>query len=259
MDFQKRMREREKQKLEEQKAEDSGDDTSGSEDYEIKFLFKSALDVGSTFLKILPDEEDMTFYHTRDGYCQAKCYIENITPKSSIAFLGWTSHPGEFTIDPPYGFVRPGEFRYITFTFKSDKIDTVEEGLYFIKGLPLSHTLDVDELEDNIEEVFHLNNQRILFTLATLSADYNLEERAEDVKYDHHVDRDNIIYSQQYQKKVEKEKKLQENDRASVKISNKQNIPAQPRPDDNMPDSGETSNNRESDLLGLNDPSHSSK
>lgn len=260
MDFQKRMK---KLQQEEDKAaaeEDSGDDTSGSEESHVKFLFRSALDVGSTFLKILPDDEDLIFYHTKNNTMQAKVYLENCCETASVAYLGWTSHSGEFEIDPPYGFIKPGGYAYMTFTFKSTEHDQVENGLYFIKGLPLSHTLDVDDLEENIHDVFHVHNQRILFTLCTLSADFSLEERAEEVVYDHHEERDNYIYTEEYKKKmkVEVNKDNETKNRgSSVRASSKPQQPKKPEVDNYEPEPEiSRSQQRESDLLGLEDSSN---
>lgn len=256
MDFRQRMKNRQK---EEDKAEDSGDDTSGSEEDNVKFLFRSALDVGSTFLKILPDDEDMIFYHTRNNTLQAKCYLENLCPKSAVAYYGWTSHHGDFTIEPPYGFIKPGGYQYMTFTFKSTEHSDVNKGLYFIKALPLASVFDVDELSENIDDVFHEHNKRILFTLATLSGDYDLEEKAEDVVYDYHNERDNYIYSEEYHNKQKKKSKKADNTSAARGAS-RQTQPKKPEADDSMPDP-EPSNSyqRDSDLLGLGDSSSNNR
>jgi hypothetical protein len=109
MDFHKRMKKLHKEENK-KVADEESDDTSGSEESHVKFLFRSALDVGSTFLKILPDDEDLIFYPTRNNTLEAKVYLENITPNATIAFLGWTSHQGEFEIEPKYGFIRPGDY-----------------------------------------------------------------------------------------------------------------------------------------------------
>lgn len=226
---------------EDKNKEDSGDDTSGSEEIDIKFLFRSALDVGSTFIKIIPEDQDLIFYFTDHGTMEAKVYCENMTPKAPIAFLGWTSNQKEFEIEPKYGFIRPGEYQYVTFTMHSQNYKEVDKGLFFIKALPLADNYDIDELEDSLDEVFNENNQRILFTISTLSGGYNLDERgqyfneielvlfillsilflislklllicrpikniAEHVNYNYHVERDNLIYSKEYLQKTKGER-----------------------------------------------------
>jgi hypothetical protein len=142
----------------------------------------------------------------------------------------------------------------MTFTFKSDNNEEVEKGLYFIKGLPLAHTFDIDELEENIDDVFHEHNKRILFTLSTLSADFSLEENAEEVEYDYHVERDNIIYTDKFKKAKDKKKDEEEKDKKNQKqkeASKKSQIkPAYPDDQTPEPDMSK-SYQRDSDLLGL--------
>lgn len=244
---------------EESKYEDTSEDnTSNSEEAHVKFLFRSALDVGSSFLKIEPDDEDVAFYQTREGTMMGKVYLENSTPGAPVAFYGWSSHLLDVTITPNYGFVMPGEYEYVEFEIPSDDPEEVEKGLYFIKALPLAKTFDMDELEENIDDVFHDHNQMILFTLATLSGEPNLEQIADEVEYDNHIERDNIIYTQAYKDKVENEKRLYQNKILASKPNQQQEQLAKPEADGSVPEIEETrSQPRESDLLGLNDPTSS--
>ena len=124
-------------KMEDRKDDNSDEDNSNSDDGQIKFLFKSALDVGSTFLKILPEDEDLTFYFTKKNTMEAKIYCENMTPKAPIAYLAWTSNQSHIDIEPKYGFIRPRSYQYITFTLNSTQYEDVDKGLFFIKALPL--------------------------------------------------------------------------------------------------------------------------
>lgn len=138
----------------------------------------------------------------------------------------------------------------------SDKHEEVEKGLYFIKGLPLAHTFDIDELEENIDDVFHEHNKRILFTLATLSADFSLEENAEEVEYDHHIERDNIIYTDKYKKAEERKRKEEEKEKIVQREVSKKSQIKPVEPDDQTPDPDMSkSYQRDSDLLGLADNS----
>lgn len=236
--------------------ESSAENTSNSEESHVKFLFRSALDVGSTFLKIEPEDDDIQFHQTKSGTMMGQVYLENMTPGAPIAYYGWSSHAIEMRIKPQYGFIRPGEFQYVDFELMTDDPEKVDKGLYFIKALPLADTLDLEELEENIDEVFHEHNQRILFTLATLSGEGNLEHMADEVELDYHVDRDNIIYTQKYKEQVEKEKRLNENLPSATKQGHQQEALVKPEADASVPDIEETrSQPRESDLLGLNDPS----
>ena len=172
-------------------------------------FYRSALDVGSTFLKIEPEDQDMMFYETKNQTMEAKVYLENTTPSAPVAFYAWTSNrKNDISIDPKYGFIMPGGYEYVTFSFNNStdengqsRHEEVEKGLYFIKALPLSDKLNIEELEEDIDEVFHENNQRILFTIGTLSGGYNLDERAEDVEYLNHEERDNFIYTSEYKQR----------------------------------------------------------
>ncbi|CAI2376165.1 unnamed protein product [Moneuplotes crassus] len=232
--------------------------TSNSDDSHIKFLFRSALDVGSSFLKIEPDVEDVSFYQTREGTMVGKVYLENSTPGAPVAFYGWSSHLLDVEITPNYGFIMPGEFQYVEFELPTDDPEEVGKGLYFIKALPLAKNFDMDELEENIDEVFHDHNQMILFTLATLSGQANLDQIADEVEYDNHIDRENIIYTKDYKDKIENEKRLYNNKILASKPNQQQEQIAKPEADASVPEIEETrSQPRESDLLGLNEPSSS--
>lgn len=115
---------------EDKEAEDSGEDTSGSEDINSKFLFRSALDVGSRYIKVIPDDDDLIFYNCRNGRMEAKVYLENTVPKAPVAFCAWTSNKGSIKIEPEYGFIRPGSYQYITFSFNINEVDKVNNRFY---------------------------------------------------------------------------------------------------------------------------------
>ncbi|CAI2375514.1 unnamed protein product [Moneuplotes crassus] len=232
--------------------------TSNSDDSNIKFLFRSALDVGSTFLKIEPDDEDIDFYQTREGTMVGRIYLENSTPAAPVAFFGWSSHLLELKITPNYGFIMPGEYQYIEFEVPTDDPEEVDKALYFIKALPLAKNIDMEELEENIDEVFHEHNQRILFTLATMSGTPNLEAMADEVEYDNHIDRENIIHTQQYKEKIEMEKRLEQNEVLASKPNKPQEQLIKPEADASVPEIDESETHpRESDLLGLNEQTSS--
>uniref|UniRef100_A0A7S3JMM3 Uncharacterized protein n=1 Tax=Euplotes harpa TaxID=151035 RepID=A0A7S3JMM3_9SPIT len=108
-------------------------------------------------------------------------------------------------------------------------------------------------MEENLESTFHENNKNILFTIATLSGNYELDERAEDKEYTYHIGRENIIYTQEYIEKAEEEQRLEQEEK-TVHNGNKQAILLQPKPDEALPESDiSKSVPRDSDLLGLND------
>lgn len=92
---------------------DSGDD-SGDEDGIIEFMFASALDVGSSFLKV-EDEDELTFRYNRHNNQKVEgvVYLENVTPKSTIAFCIWTSSKDGYKIWPTKGFIKPGQYLYV--------------------------------------------------------------------------------------------------------------------------------------------------
>lgn len=45
--------------------------------------------------------------------------------------------------------------------------------MFFVKALPLSADMDIEEMTDNMKVVFHTYNVNILFTLAALPAKIN--------------------------------------------------------------------------------------
>ena len=237
---------------EDRKKDDSDENSSNSDDGLIKFLFKSALDVGSTFLKIIPEEEDLVFYFTKSNSMEARIYLENTTPKAAVAYLAWTSNQAQIDISPKYGFIRPGGYQYVTITLNSTQYEDVEKGLFFIKALPLYDKLDIDELEENIDDVFHENNRNILFTIAMLSGSYDLDERAENKVYDYHTNRDNLKYTEDYVNKEEEERHLEDvnNSKTQTKENNNKLTAIE---DFDIPDNVSKSHQRESDLLGIND------
>jgi hypothetical protein len=94
---------------------------SGSDTDEDIFYFSSALEVGSTFLKILPfNDEEIVFRYNRarptnksDKKSMAsRLYLENITEKATLAYMVWTSSP-LFKVYPDKGFLRPGDHIYV--------------------------------------------------------------------------------------------------------------------------------------------------
>ena len=164
-------------------------------------MFASALDVGSTFVDVLP-EEDVAFRFSRDrSAMQGVLYLQNVTPQATVAFYVWTAEQG-FRIEPEYGFIPPGGYVYVQLAREGSHAD-VEEKLFFVKGLPLSYDLDLRELSENVHDVFHIHNRSILFTVATCVGSFDCEKYAEDVKYEHHLKRRIVGYGVEEVKREE--------------------------------------------------------
>ena len=78
----------------------------------VPYMFASALDVGSTFVDVLP-EEDIKFRYRRDhSSLHGMLYLQNVTPKATVAFYVWTAEKG-FCIEPEYRFIPPGGYVYV--------------------------------------------------------------------------------------------------------------------------------------------------
>lgn len=206
----------------------------------------------------------MQFYiNKKQTTLEADVYCENMTQNAPIAFYGWTSHSGEFEITPRYGFIMPGEFTYIKFKFMSNDYNEVSKGLYFVKALPLSDQLDLEEMQENIDDVFHENNIGILFTIATFSGAYDPSAFAEEVEYDYHIERENLKYNKDYIAKMQAEQRKME-DRKEVRMTTQNAVPTkksdEDSDDDIIPESDKSKSIvRDSDLLGLHEDSAEKK
>ena len=150
------------------------EDKSESEDEGvIPYMFASALDVGSTFLDIVP-EDDIKFRYKKDRQTlQGVICLQNVTPQAYVAFLVWTAEKN-YRIGPEYGFIPPGGYVYVAIEYTGSH-EAVEEKLFFVKGLPLSYELDMNELQQNVHDVFHMYNRSILFTVHTGISSFDLE------------------------------------------------------------------------------------
>ena len=96
-----------------------------------------------------------------------------MTPQAYVAFFIWTAEKG-YRIYPEYGFIPSGGYVYVTIEYQGNHED-VEEKLFFIKGLPLSYELDMPDMQKNINEVFHIYNRSILFTVHQSVGAFDLE------------------------------------------------------------------------------------
>ena len=153
---------------------DSDENSSGEEDFAAHaHLFKSSLDVGSHFIDIIPETE-LTFYNSQ-GTLFTQMTIKNVTSKAHVAFFVFTSAPYPIKIVPKSGFIPPMYQQVINIGWQ-DKPDTdkLAHAMFFVKALPLSHDMDIEEMTKNLAEVFNTYNVNILFTVAALPAKVSL-------------------------------------------------------------------------------------
>lgn len=107
----------------------------------------------------------------------------------------------------------------------------------------------------------------MLFTISTFSAVCNLEESVDNVNYNHHKERENYVYSEEYQKKYGtkgRTRKESSSEESSTKRSGRgptKQAEAVELEDEGIEPESDLSKSkvRESDLLGLEDPSSKTK
>jgi hypothetical protein len=66
-------------------SDSSHSNDSDSDDYQVPYLFKSALDVGSLFVDIVPDNE-LVFIKKQEAFL-SQLTIRNVNTRSPVAFF----------------------------------------------------------------------------------------------------------------------------------------------------------------------------
>lgn len=64
---------------------DQNDSSDGEDDFSLPFLFKSALDVGSHYIDIIPDNELLFVNH--QGTLFTQLTIKNVTSRAHVAYF----------------------------------------------------------------------------------------------------------------------------------------------------------------------------
>jgi hypothetical protein len=144
---------------------DSEKDSSDSENpNEDDITFISAIDVGSHFIDVNPAEEIV--FNDYNGHLVAQFNISNPCPKCPIAYFVYTSAPINISIVPNCGFIPATFSKPIKIVWEKEKMpDAVklENSMFFVKALPLSPQMDIDQLETMLSKVFNTYNVNILF------------------------------------------------------------------------------------------------
>ena len=146
---------------------DSEEDSSDAEGHQAnEYTFISAIDVGSHFIDVMPEEE--LLFQPIDGGLFTTFNITNPCKSVAIAYFVYTSANIGVEISPNYGFI-PATFQQkVTIGWKTehhpDK-EKLENSMFFVKALPLSPDMKTEELElpGVREKVFNTYNVNILF------------------------------------------------------------------------------------------------
>ena len=158
---------------------------SDSEDEgEAPFLFESSLHAGSFFLETDPEEEVTFYLSSNRRFLFALIKVSNPLYDTEIAYYAWTSAQEPYVIYPNQGFLNPGERVSILVSLDLSSgfdYNVPEKALFFIKGLPLKEDFLTLEMRDSVEQVFHMYNVAMLFTVAILTGTVDLNEYAEKV------------------------------------------------------------------------------
>ena len=84
-------------------SEDSSDNENNNAN---EFTFESAIDVGSNFIQVQPEDQLMFQVHA-EGHLYTRFTITNPVPHAPIAFFVYTSAPIPVEIQPNMGFITP--------------------------------------------------------------------------------------------------------------------------------------------------------
>mmetsp|Transcript_10985 Transcript_10985/g.11099 ORF Transcript_10985/g.11099 Transcript_10985/m.11099 type:complete len:164 (+) Transcript_10985:155-646(+) len=106
--------------------------------------------------------------------------IRNVNTRAAVAFFVFTSAPYPIKIQPKHGFIRPHFQQEVnigwepTATSQPDE-DRLAHAMFFVKCLPLSTAMDLDDMNEHITEVFNPYNINILFTVSALPSRVSAE------------------------------------------------------------------------------------
>eukprot|EP00355_Strombidium_rassoulzadegani_P004789 CAMPEP_0168625286 /NCGR_PEP_ID=MMETSP0449_2-20121227/9913_1 /TAXON_ID=1082188 /ORGANISM="Strombidium rassoulzadegani, Strain ras09" /LENGTH=159 /DNA_ID=CAMNT_0008666995 /DNA_START=19 /DNA_END=498 /DNA_ORIENTATION=+ len=135
------------------KDDDSEEENSSEEEghQANQFTFISAIDVGSHFIEINPSNE--LLFQNLEGNMLTQFTITNPCKACPIAFFVHTSSPIPVKIFPNCGFI-PAEFQQvIRIAWQRENqpnVDRLENSMFFVKSLPLSPEMNLDELNQNL-------------------------------------------------------------------------------------------------------------
>ena len=130
--------------------DDTESEKDSSDEDDVKkddITFISAIDVGSHFIDVNPAEE-ITFNDV-GGHLVAQFNISNPCKNCQIAYFVYTSAPININIVPNCGFIPASFSKPIKIVWEKEKMpDTVklENSMFFVKALPISPQMDIDDL-----------------------------------------------------------------------------------------------------------------
>jgi hypothetical protein len=159
------------------KNDDTDSEKDSSDEDNVKendITFISAIDVGSHFIDVNPAEE--IEFNDVQGHLVAQFNISNPCKRCHIAYFVYTSAPININIVPNCGFI-PAEFsKPIKIVWEKEKMPDpvkLENSMFFVKALPLSPQMDVEQLSSMLSKVFNTYNVNILFTTHHLRCKVN--------------------------------------------------------------------------------------
>lgn len=137
------------------KQHDSDDEEISSDEENFKgssITFISAIDVGSHFIDIKPDGE-LTF-NQFEGSLIAQFNISNPCANCQIAYFVYTSAAIPVRIVPNCGFIPASFSQPIKIAWERDQMPDkrrLENSMFFVKALPLSPQMDIEDLSTKLE------------------------------------------------------------------------------------------------------------
>jgi hypothetical protein len=132
------------------KNDDTESENDSSDEDNVKvddIVFKSAIDVGSHFIDVLPENEIV--FNDVQGHLVAQFNITNPCKNCQIAYFVYTSAPIDINIVPECGFIPPTFSKPIKIVWEKEKNPDpvrLENSMFFVKALPLSPEMDVESL-----------------------------------------------------------------------------------------------------------------
>ena len=150
------------------KNDDTDSDEEHSSDEENhqanEHTFISAIDVGSHFIDVNPEEE--LIFNSYEGTLMTQFNISNPCQACPIAFFVYTSAPIPVLIKPNCGFI-PATFTQPIKIFweaqNKPDVARLENCMFFVKALPLSPQMNIDDMNTQLARVFNTYNVNILF------------------------------------------------------------------------------------------------
>jgi hypothetical protein len=105
-----------------------------------------------------------------------KLILTNITDKD-LAYYVWSSTPVSHDIEDRQGFIDPNMQKVVTINLHSVNPDDCDQGLYFVKCLPLKDGYLDERKEIPVDGLFHIHNILLLFSVAQIPGTFDLTQQ----------------------------------------------------------------------------------